>query len=103
RVDDQLKNFALDQVVLNSDSSVVSDLRAELDQKTKGISGGAWPRVHRGELKELRQQIAQYESRAFKDSLTEANVVFATLTSATLNGQLKHLLDATTNRNASSF
>lgn len=107
RVDDQLKGYALDQVVLNSDSSVVADLRAELDQKTKGTGDskdkGTYHRINRGELRELRQQITQYETRAFKESLKEANVVFATLTSAALNGQLKYLLDATVNEKSSSF
>lgn len=93
RVDDQLKNYALDQVVMHSDSSVVSDLRAELDQKMKSGGGGWSSRARRGELKELRQQIAQYESKAFKESLKDADVIFATLTSATLNGQLKYLVD----------
>lgn len=43
------------------------------------------------EIKSLRTELRERETKAIKETLSHANVVLATLTSATQDGPLKHL------------
>lgn len=44
-----------------------------------------------GEIKSLRKELRERETKAVKEVLSHANVVLTTLTSATQDGPLKHL------------
>ena len=44
-----------------------------------------------GEIKSLRKELRERETKAVKEILSHANVIFSTLTSATPDGPLKHL------------
>ena len=44
------------------------------------------------EIKSLRKELRERESKAIKEILCHANVILTTLTSATQDGPLKHLL-----------
>ena len=44
------------------------------------------------EIKSLRKELRERETKAIKEVLSHANVILTTLTSATQDGPLKHLL-----------
>ena len=59
----------------------------------KKARGSGERRAFRDELKHLRKEVSQREEKATYEVLSRAQVVLSTLTSASLDGPLKHLKD----------
>ncbi|GFO34359.1 DNA-binding protein smubp-2 [Plakobranchus ocellatus] len=94
-----LTKFSLDAVVSAAEETdIVRDVRADIQKtltKMKKARGAGERKSLRDELKHLRKEVSQREERATSEVLSRAQVVLSTLTTASLDGPLKHLKDKT--------
>lgn len=86
RVDPFIQPYCLDAVVYQGKGSLVSELETELDA-AKNESFRNYSK-----MKSLRKELFKYKAKIFEETLKSAEVIFSTLTSANLDGQLKHLV-----------
>lgn len=98
RIDSDVQCYSLDAAVSSGEDTAVADLWAEFDHISRG--GGYVPR---GKLREIRKEIDQYETKAMREALKGADVIFSTLVSAGLNGQLKFLVEQELDPSAFAF
>ncbi len=90
-----LQRHSLDaQISFSEQTKIVQDVRRDIDKavgqlKGRGGKGGGAAR----ELKELRKELREREQEATASILRNADVVLATLTSASPDGPLRHLRD----------
>ena len=98
RIQNVLQKHSLDALIGQSDQTqLVQDVKHDIEStlaKMKKSKGGKGNVGLRNELKELRKEFREREKKAIKEILSNADVVLATLTSATpWDGPLKHLKD----------
>ncbi|XP_059090373.1 DNA-binding protein SMUBP-2-like [Tigriopus californicus] len=95
RVNVKLQKFSLDAHINMSDQTqLVRDIRREIDgnfvkmkkSRSKGEQSGL-----RREIKELRKELHERERNAVKEILRHSEVVLSTLTSASVEGPLRHV------------
>lgn len=93
RMQEAVQNRSLDAVLSNSEArSIVNDVRRDLDAQLKQIPKTKKRGPIFNEIKNLRKELRERETKAVKEVLSHANVILTTLTSATQEGPLKHLL-----------
>ena len=98
RVQSLLQKHSLDALISNCDQTqLVQDVKLDIEKalaKMKKSRGGKGFAPLRNELKLLKKELRERETKAIKHILTSADVVLATLTSAApWDGPLKHLQD----------
>lgn len=95
RVNVELQKFSLDaQINMSDQTQLVRDIRHEIDgnfvkmkkSRSKGEQSGL-----RREIKELRKELHERERKAVKEILRHSEVVLSTLTSASVEGPLRHV------------
>ncbi|XP_033743821.1 DNA-binding protein SMUBP-2-like [Pecten maximus] len=95
RVLPHIQKYSLDAILANSEETkLVEDVRKDLDKawsQMKRTRDKGEKHTLRGEMKFLRKELAQREQAATKEILKRADVVLATLTSASPEGPLKFL------------
>ena len=98
RVQVDLQKYSLDAVMAQSDQKLLSqDVKGDMEEvlkKLKKVRKGHVGERQRlnGEMRQLRKELRTRESLAIKETLKGAEVVLATLTSAShTDGVLKHL------------
>lgn len=87
RADPYIQPYTLDAAVYCEKSSIISELECELDQAKSD--------AHRNfsKIKMIKKDLIKYRAKMFEETLKGADVIFSTLTSSTLNGQLKYLIN----------
>ncbi|KAK3099969.1 hypothetical protein FSP39_012679, partial [Pinctada imbricata] len=95
RVLPHIQKYSLDAVLASSDETkIVEDVRKDLDKALAALrktrDKGEKQKL-RGDLKYLRKELVQREEAAIKELLNRADVVVATLTTASLEGPIKFL------------
>lgn len=97
RVLPHIQKYSLDAILANSEETrLVEDVRKDLDKawsQMKKTRDKGEKHALRGEMKFLRKELAQREQAATKEILKRADVVLATLTSASPDGPIKFLDD----------
>ncbi|RUS87677.1 hypothetical protein EGW08_004518 [Elysia chlorotica] len=92
-----LTKFSLDAIVSAAEESdIVRDVRTDIQKtltKMKKARGSGERKALRDELKHLRKEVSQREERATAEVLSRAQVVLSTLTTASVDGPLKHMAD----------
>lgn len=95
RVLKEVQKLSLDAILTSRDSSdIIKNVRADISStigKFKKCKGDAEIHALRREMKELRKELVDRESKAIKEVLSNANVILSTTTSASKDGPLKHL------------
>lgn len=93
--DVNLKNFSLDSLLFHSDSAeILKEIRTEID----GIFGrlkfakndGDRIRI-RSDLRQLRKEFSDRETKAMRSAIENCSIIAATLTSANPGGPLRHV------------
>lgn len=97
RMMDSITRYSLDAVVDKSSSTqIVRDIRMELNDVLRKLKTRhckeTFSELH-SELKNLRKELHQRESRALKEVLQGSDVVLSTLVTSSDAGPLKHLPD----------
>jgi len=97
RVLDSIAKYSLDAIVDRSSSTqIIQDVRKELNDVLKKLKTRhrkeTFSELH-SELKNLRKELQQRESRALKEVLQESDVVLSTLVTSSDSGPLKNLPD----------
>ncbi|XP_065654259.1 DNA-binding protein SMUBP-2 isoform X2 [Hydra vulgaris] len=93
----EVQKFTLDAVLLMQDSSdIIKSVRKDISAMSckfnKRINKNETHTLRR-EIKELKRELKNRESKAIQDVLKNADVVLSTTTSASTDGPLKHLPD----------
>ncbi|XP_060062614.1 DNA-binding protein SMUBP-2-like [Ylistrum balloti] len=95
RVLPHIQKYSLDAILANSEETkLVEDVRKDIDKawsQMKKTKDKGEKHALRGEMKFLRKELAQREQAATKEILKRADVVLATLTSASPEGPVKFL------------
>ncbi|OWF38482.1 DNA-binding protein SMUBP-2-like [Mizuhopecten yessoensis] len=95
RVLPHIQKYSLDAILANSEETkLVEDVRKDIDKawsQMKKTRDKGEKHTLRGEMKFLRKELAQREQAATKEILKRADVVLATLTSASPEGPIKFL------------
>lgn len=99
RVADELQKYSLDaQLCISEQKQLASDVKSDMDKVLSKLKASKkkWEKSDLSkEMRQLRKEMHQRESRAMQETLKSAEVVLATLTSAShLDGPLKHLPQA---------
>ena len=96
RVQSELQKYSLDAMLSCSEQKILAqDVKADMDaalNKLKKSKTYSQKQSLRNEMRHLRKELHTRESRAMEETLKSAEVVLATLTSASnTQGPLKHL------------
>ena len=95
RIMEELSKYSLDAVIdIDGSSEIVKDIKKELNDTLKKLKSkrGKESRADlRSEMKKLRKELEQWESRALVEVLRRADIVLSTLITASENGPLKHI------------
>ena len=96
RVQSELQKYSLDAMLSCSEQKILAqDVKSDMDaalNKLKKSKTYSQKQSLRNEMRHLRKELHTRESRAMKETLESAEVVLATLTSASnTQGPLKHL------------
>jgi ATP-dependent RNA/DNA helicase IGHMBP2 len=97
RIQAELVKYSLDAILAQSDQKALAlDVRDDMDKalaKMKKARNKGERFAMRNEMKLLRKELNEREKRAMKETLSKAEVVLATLTSASgTDGPLRHLV-----------
>ena len=98
RVQAELQKYSLDAILSQSEQKILAqDVKADMDKalsKLKKTRSKNERYSLKSEMKKLRKELSDRENRAMKETLSKAEVVLVTLTSASnIDGPLKHLPD----------
>ena len=96
RVQAQLQKYSLDAILSQSDQKMLAqDVKADMDKALTKLKKSRSKNERfslKSEMNKLRKELRDRESRAMKETLSHAEVVLVTLTSASnVDGPLKYL------------
>ena len=96
RVQAHLQKYSLDAILSQSDQKILAeDVKGDMDKalaKLKKTRSKGERQHLKTEMKHLRKELSDRESRAMKETLSKAEVVLVTLTSASsTDGPLRHV------------
>ena len=96
RVQAHLQKYSLDAILSQSDQKILAeDVKGDMDKalaKMKKTRSKGERQHLKTEMKHLRKELSDRESRAMKETLSKAEVVLVTLTSASsTDGPLRHV------------